>query len=78
MPYVADLERTNPYLEIERILLRFGGRCSWSRLIYSKPRDFLRNYPDHPRFVEAKRHLDPANVFSNAFSDAICVADVGV
>jgi L-gulono-1,4-lactone dehydrogenase len=78
VPYVADLERTNLYLEIERVLLRFGGRCSWSRLIYAQPRDFLQNYPEHPRFVDAKHQLDPANVFSNAFSDAICVADVGV
>jgi L-gulonolactone oxidase len=78
VPYVADLERTGLYLEIERVLLRFGGRCSWSRLIYSKPRDFLQNYPEYPRFVEAKRQLDPANVFSNAFSDAICFADVSV
>ena len=54
--------------------LALGGRRSWARLIYSTPQEFLRNYPEHHRFVEAKRELDPANLFSNAFSDRICDA----
>jgi FAD/FMN-containing dehydrogenase len=71
IPYVADLEKTGLYAEIERTLIAFGGRCSWSRLIFSAPAEFLRNYPEHHRFVEAKQELDPCGVFSNAFSDRI-------
>ena len=45
-----------------------------SRLIDAPPAQFLKNYPEHHRFVEAKRELDPGNVFSNQLSDAICFA----
>jgi FAD/FMN-containing dehydrogenase len=72
IPYVADLESTGVYAAIERKCLELGGRCSWSRLIYASPHEFLRNYPEHSKFVEAKRELDPSNVFSNEFSDRIC------
>jgi FAD/FMN-containing dehydrogenase len=72
LPYVADLERTGLYAAVERLCIARGGRCAWSRLIYSPPDQFLKNYPDHHRFVAAKRELDPWNVFSNAFSDRIC------
>jgi FAD/FMN-containing dehydrogenase len=72
VPYVADLEATGFYAAIERTLIALGGRCSWSRLFYAPPEEFLKNYPDHHRFVAAKHELDPDNVFSNAFSDRIC------
>jgi len=75
LPYVAELERLGLYAEVERVCLALGGRCSWSRLICSEPREFLKNYPEHHRFVQAKRELDPWNVFSNAFSDRICFPD---
>jgi FAD/FMN-containing dehydrogenase len=74
IPYVADLERTGMYAAIERECLEMGGRCSWSRLLYSPVSELLRNYPEHHRFVQAKRELDPCNVFSNEFSDRICQA----
>jgi hypothetical protein len=31
----------------------------------------VKQYPEYPEFVRAKRQMDPCNVFSNAFSDSI-------
>jgi FAD/FMN-containing dehydrogenase len=75
LPYVADLERTGLYGAVERLFIALGGRCASARLIYSPPEEFLKNYPEHHRFVEAKPELDPWNVFSNAFSDRICALE---
>jgi L-gulonolactone oxidase len=73
IPYVENLERTGVYAEVEKVCLRFGGRCSWSRLLFSDVRDILKNFTMHDRFLEAKRELDPCNVFSNKFSDRFCL-----
>jgi FAD/FMN-containing dehydrogenase len=72
--WVEELERAGLYAEVERVLIELGGRCSWARHIYSEPAAFLRNYPEHHRFVAAKRELDPLNLFANAFSDRICAS----
>jgi L-gulonolactone oxidase len=74
IPYIADVEATGLYAAMERTFIALGGRCSWSRLAYATPEEFLQNYPEHHRFVDAKRELDPDNVFSNEFSDRICEA----
>jgi FAD/FMN-containing dehydrogenase len=70
--WVEELERTGLYAEVEQALIALGGRCSWARRIYSEPGAFLRNYPEHHRFIAAKQELDPLNLFANAFSDRIC------
>ncbi len=31
----------------------------------------MKQYPQYPEFLRAKREMDPCNVFSNRFSDAI-------
>ena len=72
VPYVPDLEEAGLYAEVERTLIAQRGRCSWSRRICSPPEEFLKNYPECPRFNAAKQELDPANIFSNPFSDRIC------
>jgi FAD/FMN-containing dehydrogenase len=74
IPYIADVEATGLYTAMERTFIALGGRCSWSRLAFAPPEEFLQNYPEHHRFVDAKRELDPDSVFSNEFSDRICEA----
>jgi L-gulonolactone oxidase len=71
IPYHAQLLESGVYAEIEKILLSCEGRCSWSRLFKTPPSEVVKQYPQYPDFVRAKREMDPCNVFSNAFSDAI-------
>ncbi len=33
--------------------------------------EVIRQYPQYPEFLRAKRQMDPCNAFSNAFSDSI-------
>lgn len=47
------------------------ARRPFVHLESSPPEEFLRNYPEHHRFVEAKQELDPCGVFANAFSNRI-------
>jgi FAD/FMN-containing dehydrogenase len=69
--YHQELMRTGLYAEIEKLLLACEGRCSWSRLFEAPPGEIVKQYPEYPEFVRAKRQMDPCNVFSNAFSDSI-------
>jgi FAD/FMN-containing dehydrogenase len=75
IPYHSQLLATGVYAEIEKILLACEGRCSWSRLFQAPPAEVIKQYPEYPEFVRAKRALDPRNVFSNRFSDAILFQD---
>jgi hypothetical protein len=78
IPYHSQLLETGVYAEIEKILLACEGRCSWSRLFQAPPAEVIKQYPEYPDFVRAKRALDPRNVFSNRFSDAILFQDAQV
>jgi L-gulonolactone oxidase len=69
--YHQGLIRTGVYTEIEKVLLASEGRCSWSRLFKAPAEEIIKQYPQYPDFVRAKREMDPCNVFSNAFSDSI-------
>jgi len=69
--YHKDLLHTGVYAEMERLLLECEGRCSWSRLFKAPAEEVIRQYPQYPEFLQAKREMDPCNVFSNAFSDSI-------
>lgn len=69
--YHQELIHTGVYTEIENVLLECEGRCSWSRLFKAPTAAIIKQYPQYADFVRAKRQLDPCNVFSNAFSDAI-------
>ncbi len=74
VPHNASLERTGIYQRVEQLLLSFGGRCSWSRLFKSKYSQVVKQYPNFPKFVQAKKEMDPFNIFSNSFSDGIIAA----
>jgi L-gulonolactone oxidase len=69
--YHQGLIHTGVYTEIEKVLLASEGRCSWSRLFKAPTEEIIKQYPQYPDFVRAKREMDPCNVFSNAFSDSI-------
>ncbi len=65
IPYHPELLKTGVYTEIENILLSCEGRCSWSRLFKAPPAEVVKQYPQYPDFVRAKRQMDPCNVFIN-------------
>jgi FAD/FMN-containing dehydrogenase len=69
--YHQALLQTGVYAEIEKLLLDCEGRCSWSRLFKAPTEEVIKQYPQYPNFLRAKQEMDPCNVFSNAFSDAI-------
>jgi len=65
------------HLNLEKILLKHGGRVSWSRLIFSERSEFLSNYPEFPKFLQVKKELDPENVFSNQWNNRILFGEKG-
>ncbi|MGZ6142843.1 MAG: FAD-binding protein [Myxococcales bacterium] len=69
--YHQALIHTGVYAEIEKLLLECEGRCSWSRLFKAPLEEIVKQYPQYPDFLRAKREMDPDNVFSNKFSDSI-------
>ncbi len=75
--YHPALLHTGLYQQIESLLLECEGRCSWSRLFHAPAAVVVEQYPDYPEFVRTKREMDPCNVFSNAFSDAILFPSEG-
>ena len=72
--YHHALVDTGIYPEVEKLLLACEGRCSWSRLFKAPMSEVVKQYPQYQEFVQAKREMDPCNVFSNAFSDAVLSA----
>ena len=69
--YHRALLHTGVYEAIENMLLDCEGRCSWSRLFEAPAARVVEQYPHYAAFVRTKREMDPCNVFSNAFSDAL-------
>jgi FAD/FMN-containing dehydrogenase len=69
--YHQELLNTGLYDEVEKVLLACEGRCSWSRLFKAPAEEVMKQFPLYPEFLKAKGEMDPRNIFSNAFSDAL-------
>lgn len=61
MPY-------RPYFDaVERIFRALGGRPHWGKLHTLGAAELRELYPDWPRFLAARRQLDPDGVFQNGY-----------
>lgn len=66
LPYTSDLV---PFLhELDRILLRYGGRVYLAKDATLRPETFRMMYPQAARFLEVKRQLDPNSLFASSMS----------
>lgn len=59
------------FQDVEKILLGLDGRVSWSRLFLKDKSQVIQAYPEYYKFLDVKNELDPQNMFSNEFSDAV-------
>ena len=49
--------------KIEALMLRYGGRPHFAKLVYMSPNDLATVYPGLKRFQEVRRRFDPSNIF---------------
>jgi L-gulonolactone oxidase len=73
IPYQQSLDKgeVDFYKELEQGLLNLEGRVSFSRLFWDHSPAVLRNFPDREKFIQAKKDLDPENVFTNKLVNAV-------
>lgn len=73
IPYQQSLDSSEVtfYKEIEQGLLKLGGRVSFSRLFWDHTPQVLRNFPEREKFLQAKKELDPDNVFTNKLVNSV-------
>ena len=59
------------YRDVEKLMFRVDARTTWSRLCFAPREEYITAYPELYKFIKIKNELDPENLFSNEFSDAI-------
>jgi hypothetical protein len=66
IPYqIMDAHEVAAFKSFELKLISLGCRLSFSRKFNAGPKEALKAYPEHTKFIEAIHELDPYNMFSN-------------
>lgn len=61
-----------PYFRaVEDVLESYAGRPHWGKLHFQTAETLAPRYPDWDRFAAVRKGLDPAGLFSNAYTDRV-------
>jgi len=70
IPYRVKSDKEREFFgELEELFLSKGGRVSMARWFVNPNKDLFRNVDNFDRFLDAKRELDPKNIFGNDLTD---------
>jgi FAD/FMN-containing dehydrogenase len=53
--------------EVEKILVKYGGRPHWGKLHNLNASDFKKSYPRWDNFLDVRAQLDPNGLFLNDY-----------
>jgi FAD/FMN-containing dehydrogenase len=70
IPYREKSDKEREFFgELEELFLRKGGRVSMARWFVKPNKELFRNVENFDKFLEAKRELDPNDIFGNELTD---------